>query len=147
MPREKGIPIGNLTSQIFANIYLNELDIFVRQKLKIKNYLRYGDDFLIFDENLSVIGANKIKINKFIKNLLKMNTNRNCYMGQVKDGIKFCGVEIFFNGKRLNRRMRKRSLRRLSFRNAASYQALFSWHDKKLLSVANWQLLLLLENQ
>ena len=47
---EKGIPLGNLTSQIFANIYLNEFDQFVKHKLKIKRYLRYCDDFLFFTE-------------------------------------------------------------------------------------------------
>ncbi len=47
----KGIPLGNLTSQIFANIYLNELDQFIKQKLKIKYYLRYADDFVILSPN------------------------------------------------------------------------------------------------
>lgn len=45
--QKKGIPLGNLTSQIFANIYLNELDKFIKHKLKIKYYLRYADDFMI----------------------------------------------------------------------------------------------------
>lgn len=44
---EKGIPLGNLTSQIFANIYMNELDQFIKHTLKITYYLRYADDFLI----------------------------------------------------------------------------------------------------
>ena len=43
----KGVPIGNLTSQLFANIYLNEFDQFVKNKLRIKNYARYTDDFVI----------------------------------------------------------------------------------------------------
>ena len=44
---EKGIPIGNYTSQYFANIYLNELDHFIKEDLKIKYYLRYMDDFVL----------------------------------------------------------------------------------------------------
>ena len=44
---KKGIPIGNYTSQYFANIYLNELDYFVKHKLKIKYYIRYMDDFVL----------------------------------------------------------------------------------------------------
>lgn len=47
----KSIPIGNYTSQYFANIYLNELDYFVKQELKIKYYLRYMDDFVLLINN------------------------------------------------------------------------------------------------
>ena len=47
----KGIPLGNLTSQWFANIYLNELDQFIKHKLEIEYYIRYTDDFVILDEN------------------------------------------------------------------------------------------------
>ena len=47
----KGMPLGNLTSQIFANLYLNDLDQFVKHKLKIKYYVRYVDDFVILHEN------------------------------------------------------------------------------------------------
>jgi len=46
-----GMPLGNLTSQFFANIYLNELDQFVKHKLKVKYYIRYVDDFVIFDSS------------------------------------------------------------------------------------------------
>jgi len=46
------MPIGNLTSQIFANIYLNELDRFVKHELKVKHYLRYGDDFILIHADL-----------------------------------------------------------------------------------------------
>ena len=44
---KRGVPIGNITSQIFANIYLNELDWFIKRKLRVKNYFRYADDFVI----------------------------------------------------------------------------------------------------
>lgn len=47
----KGIPLGNLTSQVFANIYMNKLDQFMKHKLKIKHYLRYADDFIILGSN------------------------------------------------------------------------------------------------
>jgi len=46
---EKGLPIGNLTSQLFANIYLHELDFYIKNELKCKYYIRYMDDFIIFD--------------------------------------------------------------------------------------------------
>jgi len=46
-----GLPIGNLTSQLFANIYLNEFDYFVKHKLRVKNYVRYTDDFVVVGDN------------------------------------------------------------------------------------------------
>lgn len=51
LERRKGLPIGNLTSQFFANIYLNELDHFVKEQLKCRKYLRYVDDFCLFDDD------------------------------------------------------------------------------------------------
>ena len=51
VPKNQGLPIGNLTSQFFANIYLNELDQFAKHQLKIKYYLRYVDDLLMLHQN------------------------------------------------------------------------------------------------
>ena len=48
-----GLPLGNVTSQLFANIYLNELDQFVKHKFKVKSYFRYADDFIILSDNES----------------------------------------------------------------------------------------------
>ena len=48
---DKGMPLGNLTSQFFANLYLNELDQFIKHKLRAKYYIRYVDDFVILDSN------------------------------------------------------------------------------------------------
>ncbi|MDD2245415.1 MAG: reverse transcriptase/maturase family protein, partial [Dysgonamonadaceae bacterium] len=64
---EIGIPIGNLTSQLFANVYLNELDQFIKRKLKIKDYFRYMDDFLIFSTHKSHLREVKDKIEVFIE--------------------------------------------------------------------------------
>ncbi|MCK4441165.1 MAG: RNA-directed DNA polymerase, partial [Sulfurovaceae bacterium] len=50
IPKDKGLPIGNLTSQFFANVYMNDFDNFVKRKLKCKRYLRYVDDFVLFGE-------------------------------------------------------------------------------------------------
>ena len=54
IPKSKGLPIGNLTSQFFANIYMNEFDNWIKRKLKIKYYIRYVDDFVLFGKNLEV---------------------------------------------------------------------------------------------
>jgi len=67
-----GMPIGNLTSQIFSNIYLNELDRFIKHKLKCRDYLRYGDDFIIFDKNEADLIETKELVTLFIENSLKL---------------------------------------------------------------------------
>ena len=64
------MPLGNLTSQFFANLYLNELDSFVKHKLKAKYYIRYVDDFVILHESKEQLEKWKIAINSFLKNIL-----------------------------------------------------------------------------
>ncbi len=70
--RGKGIPIGNLTSQLFANIYLNELDHYVKQKLRVKYYLRYADDFIILSTDQWVLENQAVFINRFLHNKLRL---------------------------------------------------------------------------
>jgi retron-type reverse transcriptase len=60
-----GIPLGNLTSQFFANVYLNELDYFVKHKLRIRYYVRYVDDFVILHEEKEQLEIWKEQINNF----------------------------------------------------------------------------------
>ena len=62
----KGMPLGNLTSQFFANIYLNDLDYFVKHKLKAKYYIRYVDDFVILHTSKETLEIYKDKINKYL---------------------------------------------------------------------------------
>ena len=68
----KGLLIGNLTSQLFANIYLNELDQFVKQKIKIKDYVRYTDDFVIVAEKPCDLKEIINPIQLFLKDELKL---------------------------------------------------------------------------
>ncbi len=105
-----GMPLGNLTSQFFANIYLNELDKFVKHKLKTKYYIRYVDDFVILHSNQVVLETYKEKIKNFLKNLkLDLHTNKS----KIKNldlGISFLGYRIFYYHKLL----RKSNLRRFN---------------------------------
>jgi len=64
---EKGMPLGNLTSQFFANVYLNELDYFVKHNLKAKYYVRYVDDFVILRNSKGQLKIWKEEIDKFLK--------------------------------------------------------------------------------
>jgi retron-type reverse transcriptase len=63
---QKGIPIGSLTSQLFANLYLDRLDHYIKDVLEVKAYLRYMDDFIIFANDKSELHLLHAKIKAFL---------------------------------------------------------------------------------
>ncbi len=73
----KGVPLGNLTSQLFANIYLNEFDQFIKHKLKVKYYIRYSDDFVILSQNEEYLREITLKTRYFLENELKLGLHPN----------------------------------------------------------------------
>ena len=103
-----GIPIGNYTSQFFANIYLNELDQYIKRELKIKYYTRYMDDFILLLKTKSECIEFKKKIEDFLdKNLnLKLNDKSRYY--PYKMGVNFCGYRIFTTHKLLRTSSKKK---------------------------------------
>lgn len=113
-----GLPIGNLTSQLFANVYMNELDQFVKRKLKERWYGRYMDDFFIISGDKDHLKQIKIEINNFLKNRLKLNLHpKKSFIQNVKYGVCFVGYRIFYdhiliNGSTL-RRFQKKYARKL----------------------------------
>ena len=100
--QEKGLPIGNLTSQFFANLYLNELDYFVKFDLRERYYLRYMDDFLIFGNDREGLFEIREKIRVFLKNRLELILHESkSRVYKTGDGIKFLGFRIFKSYRRL----------------------------------------------
>jgi len=94
------MPLGNLTSQFFANLYLNELDQFVKHKLKAKYYLRYVDDFAILHESEKQLEQWKIEINHFLKENLKIELHPSkSHVLDLKSGINFLGFRVFYYHK------------------------------------------------
>jgi RNA-directed DNA polymerase len=91
-----GLPIGSLASQFFSNLYLNELDQYVKHKLKIKSYLRYVDDMMILGKDKKELIYQKNEINLFLhKNLhLSLHPNKTV-LQRVKQGANFLGAIIF----------------------------------------------------
>ena len=90
-----GLPIGNLTSQFFANLYLNELDQFVKHKLKISYYVRYVDDFVILSKDAHFLYKIKNQVNKFLNLHLNLFLNyKKCYLNKIENGLSFCGQTI-----------------------------------------------------
>ena len=90
-----GIPIGNYTSQFFANIYLNELDQYVKRILKIKYYVRYMDDFIFLLDTKDDCIRIKAKIENFLYEKLHLNLNDKSRYYPYKMGVNFCGYRIF----------------------------------------------------
>jgi len=124
------MPIGNLTSQIFANIYLNELDRFVKHNLKAKYYLRYGDDFILIHQDLEKVQEFRKLVVQFLNDSLRLNLNpRNDKILKAGHGLKFLGVVIRPDGRNLNRRNMKRIKNRITLRNAGSYYGLVKKHS------------------
>jgi retron-type reverse transcriptase len=94
-PGGRGIPIGNLTSQLFANIYLNELDHFVKNRLGVRFYVRYMDDFLLFHESPRVLVVWKADIQKFLADRLLLTLHRKRNGIQPVDRVDFLGYVLF----------------------------------------------------
>lgn len=90
-----GIPIGNYTSQYFANIYLNKLDHYIKENLKIKYYVRYMDDFALVLNSKDECRQILEKIGSFLKQELKLTLNKKTNYFKAKQGINFCGYKIF----------------------------------------------------
>lgn len=67
LERRRGLPIGNLTSQFFANVYLDGLDHFCKEVLRAKGYLRYVDDFAVFHDDAAQLGAWRHRIGKYLE--------------------------------------------------------------------------------
>lgn len=90
-----GIPIGNYTSQFFANIYLNELDQYVKRILKIKYYVRYMDDFILLAKTKKDCVYLKKNISNFLEQTLHLKLNEKSKYYPHKMGVNFCGYRIF----------------------------------------------------
>ena len=104
----KGMPLGNLTSQFFANVYLNELDQFVKHKLKAKHYIRYVDDFVILHHSEEKLAEWKEKIAKFLRENLLLDLHPEKTRIILSDhGVDFLGLKIF----PFHKIMKKRNVR------------------------------------
>lgn len=113
-----GIPIGNYVSQYFANIYLNELDQFCKQQLKIRYYVRYMDDFVALAPNRAIARQWFDEIGGFVQTNLNMRLNRKSCYYPASHGLDFVGYRIY-NDFRLLRKRSKRKLRAI----IADYEA------------------------
>ena len=112
--RRRGIPIGNQTSQFFANVYLDPLDHFVKDQLRFRGYVRYVDDFLVFSDDKQELAEVRERIREFLVRLrLRLHPDKSV-VSRTDDGIRFLGYRVFAshrllpkeNVRRLRRRVR-----------------------------------------
>ena len=97
--RYKGIPIGNLTSQILANIYLNEFDRFIKHSIKPSAYLRYGDDWLCFMSDKVQLENARVRSENFLRGELGLNINPKAnFIKPVRAGVSYLGVDLWPGG-------------------------------------------------
>ncbi len=123
----RGIPIGNLTSQLFANVYLNELDHFVKRTLKERYYIRYMDDFIILGMDKKNLHETKEKIREFLRDRLKLELHpRKAEVFPVDKGVDFLGYVLRDNRRFLRKSTVRRFLKKRKER-PFSPQALASW--------------------
>jgi retron-type reverse transcriptase len=101
--RPRGLPIGNLTSQFWANVYLNPLDHFVKRELKCPAYLRYSDDFLLFHDDKARLHRWREAVMAFTADLrLTLHANKSVIF-PTRDGVEFVGYRIFPHYRRLRK--------------------------------------------
>jgi len=138
--KKVGMPIGNLTSQIFANIYLNELDRFVKHQLKPKAYVRYGDDFILIETDAEKLLSFRAKVTSFLNTELKLKVNpKSDKIMKVHNGLKLLGVQFWSSGRTLNKRNLSRTKEKLASSNVSSYSGLIKKHgNKKQIKHFNW---------
>jgi len=111
----KGLPLGNVTSQLFANIYLNEFDQFIKHKLKANYYLRYCDDFLILSDDKEYLFSCLEKISVFLKENLKLLLHPDkVSIIKYSQGIDFVGYVVLPHYKTLRTKTKKRIVKKVS---------------------------------
>lgn len=144
-----GLPLGNLTSQLFANIYLNKFDQFIKHKLKLKYYIRYADDFVIFSQNKGFLEKQIAFIKSFLQESLKLEVHpQKVFVKTLASGVDFLGWVNFFDHRVLRTKTKKRMLIRLkqhpTDETFASYLGLLKWGNgykiKKQITIAPLQL-------
>ncbi len=111
--RRHGLPIGNLTSQFFANVYLNDFDHFVKEKLRVKKYLRYVDDFALFSDDRDFLAQARSEIEQYITTLrLKIHPIKS-QLFETRHGANFVGFRVLPERVRVRNDNLRRARRRL----------------------------------
>jgi len=132
------MPLGNLTSQFLANVYLAELDNFAKHELKAKYYIRYVDDFVILSRSRSEIEAQRGKIEIFLKDKLALSLHEDkTRIIPLSSGVQLLGFRVFPNCKLLKKSNQNRIWKRLEKFKAKLIAGELS-HSSVMASLAGW---------
>ncbi len=138
--KEKGIPLGNITSQIFANVYLHPLDRYIKRELRCRFYVRYNDDFVIVSNNQNELEAWREKIIDFVHRTLALRIPvEKTSIRKVAWGIDFLGFVVLPDSVLLRNKTKGKIVGNINERNMNSYMGVLahcnSYHLKqKILS-------------
>jgi len=126
----RGIPLGNLTSQLFANVYLHELDRYLKNVLREKNYLRYCDDFMIISESREHLSGLIKQIDEFLNQTLSITLHpKKVFIRTWAQGIDFVGYVLFPHATVIRLQTARRMLKRVNEDDMTSYLGVCSHAD------------------
>lgn len=112
--QEKGLPIGNLTSQLFANVYMNELDQFMKHDLRLPHYARYTDDFLVVDSSEAELRRILPAVRAFLRERLALELHPDkVEIRRYSKGVDFLGYVAFPYFRLMRKRTERRMMRKL----------------------------------
>jgi RNA-directed DNA polymerase len=126
----KGMPIGNLISQHLANFYLSVFDHWVKEDLKIKGYLRYMDDFILFGPDKMFLKSTLEQVRTFLEEKLELTLKDNVQLNRSARGIPFIGYRVFPAYIRLAPQSRKRFI--LKFKQYEKRWQTGEWSENEL---------------
>lgn len=122
-----GLPLGNVTSQLFANVYMNELDQYVKHELKCKYYFRYADDFIVLHKSREFLLQTLQNMSLFLKyNLMLSIHPHKVDIRKIQNGVDFLGYIVLPHHKRLRTKTRRRIDRKLE-KSTLSVESLTSY--------------------
>lgn len=133
-----GLPLGNLTSQLLVNIYMNEFDQFAKRNLKTRHYIRYADDFVILHENKLCLEKIIPRISEFLETKLKLSLHPDkVFVKTLSSGVDFLGWVNFSEHRVLRTTTKRRMMKKLKkdpkSESIASYLGLLSHGDTQKL--------------
>jgi retron-type reverse transcriptase len=128
-----GMPIGNLMSQLFANVYLHELDHYCKNAMSVKYYLRYMDDIIVMSNSKVYLHALLTAIEDFLRCHLRLVLNNKTTIGKCRDGIEFVGYRIWSTHKLI----KKASLARMKVKAVAWKNGRMA-DEKFMASMGSW---------
>jgi RNA-directed DNA polymerase len=124
----KGLPIGNLVSQHMANFYLGKFDHWIKEERRIKGYLRYMDDFVLFTHEKETLKQELHKIHSYLKTTLKLKLKASIQLNRCIHGLPFLGCRIYPWTIRLSNRSKRRFI--IKYRSFEKNLANGRWHEE-----------------